>query len=114
MSINNLDYGGFVVSNNVIDGKQIRYTFREKSDIPQLNGWTIYSTEDSEEYVNEADNFQILGASSLEKLAPVMLGIFNAPYNTDLCWLYEDGVHVGFYDLKSEEEKDITQIIGGY
>ncbi|MEG0732840.1 MAG: DUF2185 domain-containing protein [Vagococcus sp.] len=58
MSINNLDYGGFVVSNNVIDGKQIRYTFREKSDIPQLNGWTIYSTEDSEEYVNEADNFQ--------------------------------------------------------
>lgn len=33
MSINNLDYGGFVVSKNAIDGKQIRYTFKEKSDL---------------------------------------------------------------------------------
>ena len=41
MEINNDDFGGFIVSKNVIDGKPIRYTYREKSTIPQLNGWTI-------------------------------------------------------------------------
>ncbi len=41
MKVNNSDFGGFIVSKNVVAGKPIRYTFREKSEVPQLNGWTI-------------------------------------------------------------------------
>lgn len=89
MTIDNSDYGGFVVSKNVLAGKQIHYTFREKSSIAALNGWTVYSVADDDKYVNEADNFQVVSASTLFKLAPVMLELFNAPYGTDLCWLYE-------------------------
>lgn len=107
----NLDYGGFVVSNNVIEGKPIRYTFREKSDIPKLNGWTIYSIEDNDDYVNNPDNFKIMGATSIIKIAPVMLEIFDAPYGTDICWLYEEGVHIGFYDLVNEKEISISEIL---
>ncbi|MGG0728930.1 DUF2185 domain-containing protein [Bacillus paramycoides] len=113
MKVNNSDYGGFIVSKNVVAGKSIRYTFREKSEIPQLNGWTIYSSEDDDEYVNDSSNFQVLGASSILEIAPVMLEIFDAPYGTDLCWLYEKDIHVGFYDLISENEKDIDQILKG-
>ena len=29
MKVNNSDYGGFIVSKNVVAGKPIRYTFRE-------------------------------------------------------------------------------------
>ena len=29
--INNSDYGGFIVSNNILEGKPIRYTFRDQS-----------------------------------------------------------------------------------
>lgn len=47
---NNL-FGGFMVSNNVIAGKQIRYSYREKSEISKLNSWTILSVEDDDEYV---------------------------------------------------------------
>ncbi|CAM3849866.1 DUF2185 domain-containing protein [Bacillus paramycoides] len=113
MKVNNSDYGGFIVSKNVVAGKSIRYTFREKSEIPQLNGWTIYSSEDDDGYVNDSSNFQVLGASSILEIAPVMLEIFDAPYGTDLCWLYEEDIHVGFYDLISENEKDIDQILKG-
>ena len=109
--INNSDFGGFIVSNNILEGKSIRYTFREKSSIPPLNGWTLLSIEDDEEYLSDAANFLILGADSIYEIAPVMLEIFEAPYGTDLCWLYEEGVHVGFYDLIKERETTIEEIL---
>lgn len=111
MAINNNAYGGFLVSKNVINGIPIRYTFREKSSIPQLNGWNLYSAEDDDVYVNNANNFSILSAESIAKIAPVMLEIFDAPYGTDLCWLYEQGIHTGFYDLKQDKEVTIEKII---
>ena len=86
--INNSDFGGFIVSNNILEGKPIRYTFRDQSSIPPLNGWNLLSIEDDEE-----------------------LEIFDAPYGTDLCWLYEEGVHVGFYDLIEERETTIEEIL---
>lgn len=105
-------YGGFVVSRNVMAGLPVRYSFREESAIPQFNGWTLYSAEDDDEYIGNSDNFAVLGAGSVRALAPVMLEIFDAPYGTDLCWLYEDGVHVGFYDLKADRETTIGNILG--
>lgn len=111
VEINNNDFGGFVVSNNILDGKAIRYSYREESAIPQLNGWTLLSIEDDEAYLANSKNFTILGASSIEKIAPVMLEIFEAPYGTDLCWLYEEGVHVGFYDLVKDRETTIEEIV---
>ncbi|HHY72325.1 MAG TPA: DUF2185 domain-containing protein [Bacillus bacterium] len=111
MEIINSEYGGFVVSKNIIGGKPIRYSFREKSSIPQLNGWNFYSIDDDEEYVNNSNNFVILNAESISKISPVIFEIFEAPYGTDLCWLYEEGIHVGFYDLKVDKEVSINQIL---
>lgn len=111
MKINNDDFGGFIVSKNIMEGSPIRYSYREKSSIPALNGWTLYSMKDSDTYVNDSRNFMILNAESIQKIAPVLLEIFNAPYGTDLCWLYEDDVHIGFYDLKDEKEISIAEIL---
>lgn len=107
---NNL-FGGFIVSNNVIAGKQIRYSYREKSKISKLNGWTILSVEDDNDYVSNSDNFTILGANTVNKIAPVMLEIFSAKYGTDLFWIYENNVHIGFYDLISDREVTIQEIL---
>lgn len=109
--MNNSDFGGFMVSNNVLNGYQIQYTYREKSSISQLNGWTILSSIDDEEYISNPANFTILGATSILQIAPVILEIFPAKYGTDLFWLYEDNVHIGFYDLKLEREVTITEIL---
>ncbi len=111
MEIKNNHYGGFVVSKNVISGFPIRYSFREKSSIPQLNGWNLYSINDDDEYVNNSRNFVILSAESIYKISPVVLEIFDAPYGTDLCWLYEEDVHIGFYDLVEERETTIDEIL---
>ena len=111
VEINNNDFGGFVVSNNILDGKAIRYSYREKSAIPQLNGWTLLSIEDGDAYLSNSKNFSVLGANSMVKIAPVMLEIFEALYGTDLCWLYEEDVHVGFYDLVRDREITIEEIV---
>lgn len=107
---NSENYGGFIVSKNILSGVPIRYSFREKSSISQLNGWTLYSKNDNDEYVNNPKNFTILG-SSIFRIAPVMLEIFEAPYGTDLFWLYEQGVHIGFYDLKQKREVSIEELV---
>lgn len=73
MKINDNAYGGFVISKNVNKGRPIRYSYREESSLPQLNGWTIYSCDDSDEYVSNSKNFVVVGASTVYKLAPVML-----------------------------------------
>ena len=46
MEIKNENYGCFIVSKNIIYGKSIRYSFREKSSIPQLNGWNFYAIDE--------------------------------------------------------------------
>ena len=78
-----------------------------------MNGWTFYSVVDDNKYIEDVDNFIIVNAESVRRLAPVALEIFNAPYGTDLCWVYEQGVHVGFYDLKNEKEVLINDILVG-
>ena len=104
-------YGGFVVSKNILKGILIRYTYREKSTIPQLNGWTLLSEKDDDEYLNNAENFVILNAQSIHSIAPQMIEIFDAPYGTDLFWIYEKGVQTGFYDLNTEREITIDEIL---
>lgn len=111
LRIRNDDYGGFIVSKNILIGELIRYSFREKSQIPVFNGWTLYSIRDDEEYVSNSDNFVILNATSMYEIVPVMLEIFDAPYGTDICWLYEEDVHVGFYDLVADRETTIEEIL---
>jgi len=113
MQIDNSRYGGFMVSKNVCRGIPIRYSFREKSEIGALNGWNYYSEADDDEYVNDPDNFVILSAESMMKISKIPLILFNAPYGTDLCWLYEKGVLVGFYDLKADKETTIEEILRG-
>ena len=109
--IDNSLYGGFMVSKNVINGIPVRYSFREQSSIPQLNGWNLLSEQDDDQYVSNPENFLIINAQSIMNIAPALLEIFDAPYGTDLFWVYEEGVHIGFYDLKTEKQVSIEEIL---
>ena len=110
MKINNNDFGGFIISKNVLKKTPIRYSFREKSEVAELNGWNFYSVED-DEYVNNPDNFLIVTAETIFQISQIAFEIFEAPYGTDLYWFYEEDVHVGFYDLKEDRETTIEQIL---
>ena len=110
MKIDNSLYGGFIISKNVLDGIPIRYSYREKSSIEQLNGWTFLSEKDDDEYVNDPKNFIIVTMETIMNLAPVVAEIFDAPYGTDLFWKYEKGVFIGFYDLKNNRDVTIDNL----
>lgn len=70
MKINNDLYGRFIISQNIMNGVPIRYSYREKSNINELNGWTLYSIKDDDnEYVNNSDNFLIISAESMYKIS---------------------------------------------
>ncbi|ROR31428.1 uncharacterized protein DUF2185 [Mobilisporobacter senegalensis] len=86
--INNIAYGGFVVSNNILKGVPIRYSYREQSSIKQLNGWTLLSEKDDNNYVNNPKNFTIINAESMYKIAPQLLEIYEAPYGKQICYCH--------------------------
>ena len=109
--MNDNAYGGFVVSKNVLAGMPIRYTYREKSSISQCNGWTILSAKDDADYVRDPHNFAIVSATTIASCNPLVLELFDCPYGTDLMWVYNKGVHVGFYDLASECEVTLKEIL---
>lgn len=110
--INNEEYGGFIVSKNILSGIPIRYSYREKSSIKELNGWNLLPEKDDDEYLSNTNNFVIVNADTLFKIAPVMKEIFDASYGTDLFQIYEKGVQIGFYDLVTEKEVTIEKILG--
>jgi len=106
-------YGGFIVSKNVIVGRPIGYSFRERAAQPQLNGWTLYSVDDDDQYVNDPANFVIVGVTTLHARSPVMLELFDAPYGTDLQRQYTQGLLTGFWDLAGDQTVSIDQLLRG-
>lgn len=110
--INDSDYGGFIISLNIQRGYPILFTNRKESAFPHLNGWTICSEADDNAYLRDFDNFTVAGATYIHSIAPVMLELFNAPYGTDVGWLYENNKHVGFYDLTRNCKTDLDTILG--
>ncbi|WP_311141363.1 immunity protein Imm33 domain-containing protein [Lancefieldella rimae] len=107
----NTAYGGFIVSKRVSEGVPVGWTFREESSLSELNGWTVYSVDDNEEYISNPVNFSILSASSIMTLCPVLLEIFDAPYGTDLGWIYKDHIHIGFWDMTHDCEITKPEIL---
>ena len=108
-------YGGFIISKNVLKGIPVGYTYREEDNKKELNGWTIYSINDNDEYVSNLDNFEIVSEDTIKKYCPKLLDIFNAPYGTDLCWQYKKKLFknefIGFYDLKNNKNVTIEEIL---
>jgi hypothetical protein len=86
--------------------------FREESPFVHLNGWYLFAVEDDDELVKDPENFVILDGAEIRGLAPAVLDIYNAAFGTEVSWIYEEGVHSGFYDLKNECMTTVEEILG--
>ena len=106
-------YGGFIVSRNVNEGKKVTYSFREKSSIPNLNGWTLLADEDGNDCFDDPNNFTVVGMQTILRVAPVMMALFDAPYGTELAWIYQNNEHTGFYDVVRQCSTDMEHILCG-
>lgn len=106
-------YGGFIVSKNITSGhSRISNAYREKREHPEENGWILYSEMDDEDYVSDGCNFTLLNMQQLYEIESLMWFLKDAPYGTDLAWMYEGDEIQGLWDLVAEKEVKINEVIG--
>ena len=57
---------------------------RQPSSAPADNGWQIMSSEDTSDYLNNPDNWQIVDYNKLCNIEPALIGIWNLPVGSEL------------------------------
>ena len=63
--------GTIIASHRVMrDGARVGYLYREPPDSSLDSGWRVFSGDESEAYVDDADNFAIYNASTILEHAP--------------------------------------------
>lgn len=102
-------YGGFTISKSVFDGtREGCYWHREKPVNPADNGWRIIGHGDSEEYLNDTNNWRVTTINHVFQLCPPVIEFFDAPIGTELFINYDnDGSVLEVQDLASGKTIDI-------
>lgn len=116
MNINNDAFGGFIVSKDIIDnGAPIYNIYRIEPKQPGLNGWAILSKKSFDNFGNNDLQLEaVYTAQSLFSVQPIMLELFDAPFGTDVVFIYPQDntkIPIGFWDLNKDCEIDFDQIL---
>ena len=106
------DYGIFILTERVNSGEPVRFCWRqEPDDEVGTNGWSLFSGNESEE---DMGSLVMVGIMDIERLAPTMKDVFDAPVGTELGWLYDDaGNHIGFHDMAKDKDVTVEEILRG-
>lgn len=101
-NLNASDFGGFTISNNVLKGGDIAaFWYRDVPVDENDNGWRIIGLDDTEEYLNDSNNWSIVGINTVFEIMPFILTIFDLDIGTDLQVVYKDGLPYKIYDVNA-------------
>lgn len=90
--------GACLVSRNVLSGAgRVRWMVREVSQVAADNGWRIFSEVDTEEYLHDAANLEVVDFDRVCEIEPALLGIWDLPVGSDL-ELVRDGGRLSLVD----------------
>ena len=90
--------GACLLSKNVIEGRgRVKWMVREKSKIPQDNGWLIFSDIDDSAYLSDPSNLQVVDFKQACMFEPALIGIWNFPVGSDL-QIIDDGDGIQIVD----------------
>lgn len=96
--------GGCIVTKSLLEGEShFKWLFREEPVNEIDNGWRAFGAEDTEEYVNNADNLAICDFNTLVNIEPVILNVYEMPVGADLEFV-EDSTGKYFIDTRNGEE----------
>ena len=96
--------GASLTTKNVLSGAgRIRWMIREESQAPADNGWRIFSDIDTDEYLADGSNFQVVDLNRLCELEPLLIGIWDFPLGSDL-QIVDDGTGMKIVDTESGRE----------
>ncbi|MGF1704492.1 DUF2185 domain-containing protein [Enterovibrio baiacu] len=87
--------GYVIVNKELIDnGKSIGYFYREEPDSNEDSGWRFFTGEETQEFVDKAENFVLYSASKLAALHPAILPFLGLNAPVELEWYEDDYVIV--------------------
>lgn len=77
--------GACLTSKNVLSGAgRVKWLVREDSVAAADNGWRIFSEIDTDEYLADAANMQIVEYNRLCEIEPALINIYDFPLGSDL------------------------------
>ena len=95
--------GGSIISKNILEGKgKLKWCIRDESVDPVDNGWMFLSDIDTDEYMNNPENFTFVAWDTVVEIEPAVEYIFNCPPKIYLA-LEEEERKKCFYDTDTEE-----------
>jgi hypothetical protein len=79
--------GACVATDQVtVEGMQIGYMYREEPDLVNTvdSGWRFFSGLESQEYIDEAGNWEIFDVNTIANYDPAILPYLDLPIGTEL------------------------------
>lgn len=75
--------GGTIVTKSILNGtSKLKWLFRQEGG--PGNGWIAFGDKDSQEYVNDAKNMQVVDFNTLVDIEPAAAMVFYMPMGSDL------------------------------
>ncbi len=75
--------GGTIVTKSILNGtSKLKWLFRQ--DEGRGNGWVAFGDKDTQEYVNDAGNLEIVDFNTLANIEPAVVNVFYMPMGSDL------------------------------
>lgn len=94
--------GGTIVTRSILNGaSKLKWLFRQENK--HGNGWVAFGDKDSQEYVNDAQNMEIVDFNTLANIEPAVANVFYMPVGTDLEFR-SDGTGKYFVDTRTGKE----------
>jgi hypothetical protein len=73
-------HGGCIASDLVtVHGQKVGYMYREEPSEPTLSGWVFLAGTESQEYMNDAANFEVYDVNTIANYDPEIISFLDAP-----------------------------------
>jgi hypothetical protein len=75
---------GFASDHIMVDGRPVGFMYREEPDNDVDSGWRFLSGEESQDYIDSADNLAIYDLNTIANYDPTIIPFLDSPIGTEL------------------------------
>ncbi len=77
-------YGGCFASDMItVQGHKVGFMYREDPEDARLSGWVFLSGEETQEYIDDPDYFEIYNVNTIANYDPDIIQLLDAPYGSE-------------------------------
>lgn len=96
---------GAIVSRQIVERTgNIKWLSREAPLSPQDSGWRVLSDRDTDEYLSDPANMNVVDFNELCDIEPACIGIYDLPVGSDIQLVVEPDGRRRWFDNTTERE----------